>query len=86
LTELPRIKERLEELKDLGWGSGLATESVRMPDAAGSRLPSGDPYATIFHAALAEKKYGDALKAQQAGEARRKAENQDIDPRGPGDH
>ena len=65
LLNLPRIQDRLAEL-----ASSEGTEVFEKE--LGLEAPLHDPYETIFHAALAEKKYGDALRAQQAREAKSK--------------
>ena len=61
LLVLPRIQARLADLAD----KPLSEEAI---DASQLQPATSDPYETIFHAALAEKKYGDALRAQQARE------------------
>lgn len=66
LLHLPRIQERLEELKQ-------EAPEEQIPEATSDPPLTNDPYETIFHAALAEKKYGDALRAQQAREAKSKS-------------
>lgn len=73
LLTLPRIQSRLVDLAD----DPLSQEAS---DISSPQPATSDPYETIFHAALAEKKYGDALRAQQAREAKSKGIEADHHP------